>query len=284
MIAVFESDMNYRRERDLHHHLTVLFERIAPLKVGQSDAAVAYEWPTTGVYQWTGAYPTSGNLDMFFFENDGDAKFACPSGGTAVEINCNYRDSDKNKRDLIKLLDPMNRYGEAIYAVVSTEGEMRRSVEIGLDDAVTYLGPQLGRRPLPPAKMLLIEELGGWRFLYEGLVEQDNAGIRVEWSELRRRSLHRSEIHADPLRPLTKAEAKQLLQDGMRQEQIGLGTVAARCMFEAVKQPDGRQVCHFGKTPLWDHVVETKEDQVSYIVFLDRLNRLVRYGRSHQGR
>jgi hypothetical protein len=282
MVTVFELDADYRCERDLHHHLTSLFDKISPMRIGEKNTLVRYEMLTLGNYNWSGDTPSSGNIDIFFMASDEDANFNVPIGGTAIEINCNYTPDTKTKQDLIKLLDPLNHFGEAVYVVVGTERGMRRPVEIGFEDAIAHLAVHQGDRRFSLTKILLIEELGGWRFLYEGSFVEEAADVTIVWSEKGRRCLLSGDNGGDPMRLLAKEAAKALLQDRMRQEGIPLGSSTARCMFEPTKTKDGRQLCHFGKTPLWDHVLDQNEDRVAFAVFSHWLEKLAKYGKSRQ--
>ncbi len=284
MVKVFELDGDYRCERDLHHHLTALFDGLSPLRIGQKNTLVRYEKPTRGTYQWSGESPSSGNIDIYFVGNETDPQFSSPTNGIAVEVNCNYTSVTKTKQDLIKLLDPINEFAEAVYVVVGTEQAMRRPVELGLEDAITYLVAQRDGAVFFTVRVLLVEELGGWRFLYEGCLVEDGAEVKIAWSELQRRSLVSDEVGGDPMRLISKEEASRLLQDRMRREGIPLDSNTARCMFEATKTPDGRQLCHFGKTPLWDHVLELNGDRIEFAVLSDWLERLAKYGKGRQRR
>jgi hypothetical protein len=282
MVKVFELDGDYRCERDLHHHLTALFENVSPLRIGRKDTLVRYEKPTTGTYQWSGEYPSAGNIDIFFVPNNADPNLASPLGGLAVEVNCNYTSVTKNMQDLIKLLDPLNQFAESVYVVVGTDRAMRRSVELGLEDAITYLATERTGGAFSPVRVLLIEELAGWRFLYEGNLAEDDGEVKIGWSELCKRTLLSGGAGGDPMRMLGKEEAKRLLEDRMRREGIPLTKTVARCMFNVTTTRDKREECHFGKTPLWDHVVERSGEQVTYAVFVDWLDKLVKYGKSRQ--
>jgi hypothetical protein len=284
MVKVFELDGDYRCERDLHHHLTALFDSISPMRIGQKDTLVRYEKPTKGSYQWKGDSPSSGNIDIVFLTNGADQAYWNPPEGIAVEVNCNYPSTTKIKQDLIKLLDPDNSFAEAVYVVVGTEQVMMRPVELGCEEAIAYLTPQRNDRPFPLMRILLVEELGGWRFLYEGSLNEDGSNVKITWNELKRRCLLCAQAESDPMRLISKEEAKRFLNDRMRVEHIPLFSTVACCMFEPTFTSDGRQICHFGKAPLWDHVLELKEDQVPYVVFSHWLDRLVKYGRGHQGR
>jgi hypothetical protein len=200
-----------------------------------------------------------------------------------VLVNSMHITATKIKQDLIKLLDPENKHGESVYIVVGTGQAMKGLVELGLDDAVTYLAPQREGRQFPVTRTLLIEELAGWRFLYEGCLTDQGTETTITWTELKRRCLVSAEIVGDPMRLLTKEEARRFLPDRMRQAGIRLTSTTARCMFEPMQTHDGRQLCRFGKTPLWDHVLELNDGRIVCAVFGDWVARLVNYGKSRQG-
>ncbi len=261
MVKVFELDCAYRCERDLHHHLTALFESACSLRIGRKDTLVRYEKPTIGTYQWSGEYPSAGNIDIFFVPNAAEPNLVSPDGGIAVEVNCNYTSVTKNMQDLIKLLDPLNQFAESVYVVVGTDRAMRRSVELGLEDAITYLATERTGGTFPPVRVLLIEELAGWRFLYEGSLFEDEGEVRIGWNELHKRSLLNDGAGGDPMRILSKEEAKRLLEDRMRREGIPLTKTVAR----AVKDKDYRTKPFVpAEKPAWQGVLSgsPKSEQV----------------------
>ena len=46
MEEVFKGAGLYRCERDLHHHLSILFSAVSPMNIGQENALARYEWVT----------------------------------------------------------------------------------------------------------------------------------------------------------------------------------------------------------------------------------------------
>lgn len=158
MEVVFDGDCDYRCERDLHHHLTLLFNASSNMKLGQRDRAIVYGHPTGGRYQWTGVSETSGNLDMCL----------APAGDqTAIEINYNYNNEDKIKQGIIKLLDPENPHRAAVYLVVSTR-PIKSAIERSFQSALKWISDTRQRNSSFGLKVIVIEQCGGCRFLFEG--------------------------------------------------------------------------------------------------------------------
>src|SRR5207248_11402914 len=58
--------------------------------------------------------------------------------GTAVELNCNYRDFAKVMRDVQKLIDPENKYSESLYFAFGTKPQFFECVKHGLQRAFDY--------------------------------------------------------------------------------------------------------------------------------------------------
>jgi len=95
ILQVFDGDGAYRCERDLHHHLTILFNAISPLSAGQESSVIEYEHPTKAKYSWSGEGSKSGNVDMFFFPSTEEEDFATPQGGRGGQRQLPRHDEDQ---------------------------------------------------------------------------------------------------------------------------------------------------------------------------------------------
>jgi len=106
------------------------------------------EEPTPAKYCWSSADSKAGNVDFFF-----------PRSKTALELNLDYIDADKIKQDLIKLNDPLNQYGEAVYFACAAQKHrcnFRDRIQVGFRRALETLKTPTGAEFMLPAPLYVI--------------------------------------------------------------------------------------------------------------------------------
>ncbi len=282
--SIYESDGLYRCERDLHHHLTSLFERTAPLNLGSLRAVAEYEHPTLGKYCWTGQSDTSGNVDIHFFRTDSEGEQV---GDVAIEVNYNYPSTEKSKQDLIKLIDPLNAYACSVYIACGVTCGFKDSVVVGLTKAFDWFNEDDPGFLLPAGLVLfVIEDCRGKRTLWTGKVEAPCHLSTLVWSSESRDRVEPRLLSAttasDAMDLLSKEEAARILSDAMRAAGIPSTSKTARCMFETTLDSQGQNNCKHGRTPLWEHEIARVGDKVIRAELMGWVQRLCESGKKRQ--
>jgi hypothetical protein len=284
---VFQGDGAYRCERDLHHHLTILFNGHSPLRLSdKSDPVAEYEHPTIARYAWSKKKKKSGSIDIYFLPRLTPADYATGEGGIAIEVNCDYNSLKKIKQDFIKLIDPVNGYNESVYIAFGRTFDFARAVVDGLKEAFAWCSRERPAFSLgTDLHAFIIAEFAGVRTLSEIV---GNGAARADQCPLTqldvRDVLGTVDLSLDPTAVVTKSEARNLLQREMQRAGIPLKSTTARCMFEETTTKGGHKKCHFGKTPLWDHHITKIGDSVNMAELTRWIRRLTESGQRHQGR
>jgi hypothetical protein len=144
------TDGSYRCERDLHHHLTVCLEQVQPLRLGTRARILRTEDPAVARYG-TGR---RGNIDFLLANGD----LTGSRREIALEVNWNYSSSDKICRDFCKLLDPGNRYREAVYFAFGIGYGFFEAVQVGLQLAYELLQKHYPQFALPSGFQVVVAE------------------------------------------------------------------------------------------------------------------------------
>jgi hypothetical protein len=274
--AVYEGDGVYRCERDLHHHLTALFEKIESLRIGSFERLAEYEHPTIGKYQWTGESDSSGNVDIYFFPRQENGERLAD---VAIEVNYNYKSLDKIKQDIIKLIDPLNNYSQGVYVACGETCGFKEAVVTGVQRAFEWFYEDDPTFTLPPGLLLLvIENCRGRRTFWKGICTAPCSPSSINWSSRSRdrvsEGLH-ARLAAEGGRDLlSREEAKELLRQAMIEAGIPLTSKTAKCMFETTTDSTGANNCKHGRTPLWDEELPKIDDKVLRAIFLDWVEKL----------
>jgi hypothetical protein len=177
-----ETDGSYRCERDLHHHFTVCLNAIRPLLLGTRQRRAFLEHPGKACYG-TGR---DGNLDYFFPATISNATPMHEKSGAAMELNCNYDDSVKITRDVQKLVDPENAYGESAYFAFGTKPHFFESVKHGVERAFNYFTENRPEFLLPLGLHIFVVEsprAGSAHILHEAVIQQACIPEHLVWSE-----------------------------------------------------------------------------------------------------
>jgi hypothetical protein len=185
-----EEEGGYRVERDLHHHLTTCFDKVAQVRLGRRDRLVRYEEPTTAKYSWKGYEDDvlngrkAGNVDFFF-----PVRPTSPRIGAALEVNFGYYSTVKIQQDFIKLLDPRNRYKQAVYFAYGLRPDFKEFVKEGLGIAFRQLRAQTADFVSPVGLHVLVLESprrsrGMARHLWEADLGSPSSPEDLVWKEV----------------------------------------------------------------------------------------------------
>jgi len=268
----------YRCERDLHHHLTLCLNVVTKLGLGRADRVIRYEEPTLAKYSWTKDNEKSGNVDFFF-----PTGAMSPLGpvGTAMEVNYNYRDSQKIMQDFVKLLDPSNGFGEAVYLAYGRSADFANLVAAGYQSATEWLSQhRMGFQSAGDIRVILIDHQRWLRVRVrvgrphaEAIIWAD----AIEDTKLVPDAGDTEEVvAADHF--VDREQARAVLIREMDAAGIPLPSVTARCMFEQTN--NGK--CRFGVTPLWDNELRLVDGRILLTEFTRWIQLLVRSGQSAQ--
>jgi len=126
-----------------------------------------------------------GNLDCFF-PSAGSGAFDCASrDGVAVELNCDYRDWVKVKKDIQKLIDPDSSYGQSLYFAYGKKRGFFDSVKTGIERAVAAFAEKRPEFRLPVGlHVIVVEHLPtGGHVIREACVVRACNPAEMDWSE-----------------------------------------------------------------------------------------------------
>jgi len=292
-----ETDGSYRCERDLHHHFTVCLNGIELLLLGTRRRRVFLEHPGKACY----GKGRDGNLD-YFFPGQNSAVIALPQqSGAAMELNYNYDSSLKITRDIQKLIDPQNGYGESAYFAFGRKPRFFESVRRGVDFAFRYFAEDQPEFRLPVGLHIFVVESarsagGGGHLLHEALATKSCTPDELNWLDttVERHSAPEPEasskvasIDGQSLGELDalyvdRASGEDLLRLEMAKAGIPLDSITARCMFEATRCGSGQNRCKLGVTPLWNNELRVANGLVLRSEFMDWVQRLCDSGHAFQ--
>ncbi len=179
---VSESEGGYRRERDLHHHLTVCLAQVTNLELGTPRRRVRMEEPALACY----GSGRKGNLDCFFPSNRSGV-FGCAPEGVAVELNYNYDAYLKIEKDVQKLIDPDSAFGSSLYFAYGRKRNFRQSVISGIDRAFGHFEGAKPDFQLPSGLHFIIVEFlrSGEHDIYESSVISPCVPGELTWIHTR---------------------------------------------------------------------------------------------------
>lgn len=286
--SVIESKAIYRCERDLHHHLTSLFEaqcrdKGISLDIGSSNPRIEYEHPTKRKYRWIegDGDEKSGNVDLYFFPMKSTDSWS-DSQGVAIEVNYNYDDVAKITRDIIKLIDPDNGYIEPVYIACARKSHFHDRILEGVSQAIDWFRASIPNFEPPSGLFIFAMSEHGrsrdWRFY--GPNTSPNDPLKKLKGEVVSIQLP---VHTSQGELIDKETARKRLQNAMQSAGIGPGTRTAKCMFEPTTNSKGERICVFGSTPLWDRELPLVGECVLDSIFNEWIERLVESGRKRQG-
>ncbi len=290
---VSESEGAYRCERDLHHHLTTCLAKIANLELGTPRRRVFMEQPALACY----GSGRKGNLDYFFPGSDSDASWNVgPRDGVAMELNYNYRDCFKVKKDIQKLIDPASGYQRSLYFAYGRRRGFYESVQSGIERAFASFEEDRHEFRLPLGFHVIVVEYipgGGEHLIHEASVAAPCVPAELQWKDTQMAKLPtqvaRIKNDAVPVEDDTEFElyidrstAEVLLRDELTKAQIPLKSTTARCMFETTRNGAGGNRCKLGVTPLWGNEVRVVKDKVLRLEFMDWVQRLCDSGQAFQ--
>lgn len=209
------TDGSYRCERDLHHHLTVCLEQIQPLRLGTRGRILRMEDPAVARYG-TGR---RGNVDFLIVQGGRTGS----RREIALEVNWNYSSSGKIYKDICKLVDPSNRYSEALYFAFGTGDGFLEAVQAGLERAFGLLLKHYPQFALPSGFQIIVAEYkpgADKTVVYLAVVNSPCAPAQLEWHE-----------QSKPLEISTMEETMEIINDNelrFQSETHPLGTVPRR--------------------------------------------------------
>jgi hypothetical protein len=192
--VLHSTDGSYRCERDLHHHLTVCLEQILPLRLGTRDRILRMEDPAIARYG-TGR---RGNIDFLIAQRDRTGS----RQEIALEVNWNYGSSAKIYKDFCKLVDPSNRYNEAVYFAFGIGDDFLRAVKSGLERAFELLLEHYPHFALPSGLQIIVAEYkprSKKTIVYSARASSPCAPAQMEWHEQSERleiAIHMSAMEA----------------------------------------------------------------------------------------
>jgi|SRR5271157_481916 len=286
---VEESHGAYRCERDLHHHFTLCLQAVKPLALGTRDPVVVMEHPSRAAY----GSGRLGNLD-YFFPADGSRRDYGGTQGTAVELNFNYPDFMKVRKDVLKLTDPGSAYPEAVYFAYGDKPRFFDGVKQGIESAFRDFTDVDASFLLPVGlHLVVVERRRGEHEIHTASITKPCAPDQLEWQSTKLQFEHdgshiqvpqamRSEPIETGLIYLTREEAQRQLDARLNAAGIPLDSITARCMFMATQDSRGQNRCKFGRTPLWDNELRVIAGRVLRSEFLDLVQRLCDSGQAHQ--
>ena len=273
MEKVFEGDGIYRCERDLHHHLTNLFSSSIGLGIGGRKRILEYEHPTKAKYNWQdhgSESRKSGNVDLYFFSNDGEPPHETRQKGVAIEVNVNYPDIKKIKQDIIKLIAKENDFEYGLYVASSCQSNFHESIAQGVKEAYDWFLESDPGFLLPKGfGIFAFEFLGGKKRFYNFML--DKACHINDLEKFFKLKHERNTIHltknADEGSPaISREEAENYYAQELDRVGVRKDSVTARCMFNETTNSKGENLCLFGRTPLWgNELLPITEDACEYV-------------------
>jgi len=293
MRLISESEGAYRCERDLHHHLTTCLAKIANLELGTPRRRVFMEEPALACY----GSGRKGNLDYFFPDSDVGASWDVgPRDGVAMELNYNYRDCFKVKKDIQKLIDPASGYQRSLYFAYGSRHGFYESVQSGIERAFASFEEVQHEFRLPMGFRVIVVEYtpgGGEHLIHEASVATPCVPAELQWEDTQMPKLAiqlaRTKDNVAPVQGETESvfyidrnTAEVLLHDELVKAQIPLKSKTARCMFETTRNSAGGNRCKLGVTPLWGNEVRVVKDKVLRSEFMDWVQRLCDSGQAFQ--
>jgi hypothetical protein len=252
------------------------------------------EEPTHAIY----GSGRKGNLDYFFPLKYPNELASVARAGVAVELNYNYDDLLKIKKDIQKLIDPQNAYDNSLYFAYGRKRAFHHSVTSGIDRAFSEFVKMSPDFRLPSGfHVIVVEHLRGARpVVHESSTTCPCVPGNLLWThtEVPTASIEpteeRSELGPSKSETVTDTEARYidrataeiLLRAELSGARIPLRSKTARCMFERILDSRGQNGCKFGLTPLWGNEFKPVSGRVLYSEFMDWVERLRDSGQKSQ--